>query len=409
MSDSTEEYCAVDLERWEAEAPKQEGRPRAGFARDRARVLHSSALRRLAAKTQVVVVGESDFPRTRLTHSLECAQLGRELAASVGADPDLVDAACLAHDLGHPPFGHNGETALAEIAESFGGFEGNAQSLRILTRLESKVIRADGSSAGLNLTRATLDAAAKYPWPRRSGTVKFGTYDDDRPVFDWMRDGAPSGERAVEAQVMDWADDVAYSVHDVEDGIHARLINPASLTDPVERHEIVATAAELFLADVERLEEAAVMLCEQPFWLRSFEGSMRDLAALKRMTSELTARLCSAAVAATAKSNQQPARRYRGRFVVPVAARAECAVLKAVATRYVMRRDPTVLAQVRQREQLTELYDAVLAGAPGTLEPWLHDAWREAPDDAARRRVVVDQVASLTDVSALAWHTRLRA
>jgi dGTPase len=401
-------YDAMARERWVAEDPKVESLVRDAFVRDRARVLHSSALRRLAARTQVVGVGESDFPRTRLTHSLECAQIGRELAASLGADADLVDTACLAHDLGHPPFGHNGEAALAEFADGIGGFEGNAQSLRVLTRLEAKVATAGGVSAGLNLTRATLDAATKYPWARKDGTPKFGVYAEDLPVFEWLRRDAPDGAQCVEAQIMDWADDVAYSVHDLEDGIQAGHVPVDQLADPDERSALVSLTRESYLdVSPDDLHAALDRLSAQEFWVTSFDGSLRSLVALKRMTSELIARLCGAATRATrAEVGDVPLQRYRAHFVVPSETRAECAVLKAVADRHVMRRPESVAAQTIQREQLTELLFALVGTAPASLEPWMREGYLAAPDDAARLRVVVDQVASLTDTSALVWHER---
>ncbi|MFM7462993.1 MAG: deoxyguanosinetriphosphate triphosphohydrolase [Actinomycetota bacterium] len=293
-------YEESDLERFHDEPAKRSGRSE--FARDRARVIHSFALRRLAAKTQVAVPWADDFPRTRLSHSLECAQVGREIGESLGADPDLMDTACLAHDLGHPPFGHNGEVALNEIARSCGGFEGNAQSFRILTRLEGKTVDKDGKSLGLNLTRASLDAATKYPWHRSGEITKFGVYEDDGEIFSWMRNqdrGTSSGRTSLEAQIMDWSDDVAYSVHDLEDGVVTGKIVPIK----IESHlaDIAETVRSDYLADLQNheFESATQRFLELELWPRDYDGSHSALAQMKRFTSQLIGEFALAAEKAT--------------------------------------------------------------------------------------------------------------
>ncbi|MFD6289369.1 deoxyguanosinetriphosphate triphosphohydrolase [Streptomyces sp. NPDC060205] len=426
-------YDPTSVARWATEPDKRPGRT--AFQRDRARVLHSSALRRLAGKTQVVTPGTRSqvwdaSPRTRLTHSLECAQIGRELGAALGCDPDLVEAACLSHDLGHPPFGHNGEQALNEFAEDCGGFEGNAQSLRLLTRIEPKrfvrgaavpaAALADGDglvSVGLNLTRATLDAATKYPWPRGAHPTdpkspKFGVYEDDRPVFDWIREGAPGTRATFEAQVMDWADDVAYSVHDVEDGLHAGHIDPECLHADPERQEIFRVAIGRYVeADTDPAELAAALdrILAQEWWPHGYDGSAVAQARLKDATSQLIGRFCLAAESATrATYGTGRLTRYAAELVVPRAARLECAVLKAVADRYVMQRAEQELLRADQRIVVAELAEALTARAPEGLDPQFRALFDEAPDDRARKRVIVDQIASLTDAAARSLHARLR-
>jgi dGTPase len=404
-------YDGYATERFAPESVKRaHTQERSAFQRDRARVLHSSALRRLAAKTQVVEVGQADFPRTRLTHSLECAQIGRELGASLGCDPDLVDAACLAHDLGHPPFGHNGEFALAQVAARCGGFEGNAQSLRLLTRLEAKI-----PGAGLNLTRATLDATLKYPWLASQAEpptgAKYGCYDEDSEVFAWIRDGAPERQPCLEAQVMDWADDVAYSVHDLEDGLHSGLIGLDQLRDPGERRRVAALTQSDYCAPgsvaLDELGEIFDGLLGQEFWPQRFDGEPQTVAAVKNLTSELIGRFCDAALTATRQAGSTPLSRYAADLVVPGKQRLECALLKGVTAYYVMGRTGAVALQAWERQVLTELASALADGAPGALDPMFRADYESAGSDAARLRVVVDQVASLTDTSATAWHAKL--
>ncbi|MFF9348242.1 deoxyguanosinetriphosphate triphosphohydrolase [Streptomyces sp. NPDC014734] len=420
----TPPYRAADTERWDTEPDKRPGRT--AFQRDRARVLHSAALRRLAGKTQVVTPGTRGrawdaSPRTRLTHSLECAQVGRELGAALGCDPDLVETACLAHDLGHPPFGHNGEQALNDFASDCGGFEGNAQSLRLLTRLEPKRFVPDTRtgalvSVGLNLTRAALDAATKYPWPRGEcpddpGTPKFGVYEDDLPVFAWARRGAPANRTCFEAQVMDWSDDVAYSVHDFEDGLHAGHIDPDCLDAEPERDEIWAVAIGRYVpADTEpdELAEALDRLVGQDWWPRGYDGSAVAQARLKDATSQLIGRFCLAAESATRHAyGRGRLGRYAAELVVPREARNECAVLKAVANRYVMQRAEQEAIRADQRVIIAELAAALTARAPVGLEPQFRALFDAAPDDRARKRVLVDQIAALTDSSARSLHASL--
>jgi dGTPase len=407
-------YTDHDRARRVPEPPKSE--ERTAFERDRARILHSAALRRLGAKTQVLGPASDDFVRTRLTHTLEVAQVGRELGKSLGCDPDVVDAACLAHDLGHPPFGHNGERALADLAVGIGGFEGNAQTLRLLTRLEPKVLDPrTGQAVGLNLTRASLDASVKYPWragesPGGSASRKFGVYGDDAAVFDWLRDGAPAGARCLEAQVMDLADDVSYSVHDVEDAVVGGRIELEWLGSEDARSAVVEQVHAWYGTAVGGAELRAAMgrLPEVDGWVTGFDGSRRALAALKDMTSQLIGRFAGAAIAAT-RAEHGPGRltRYGATLVVPEATLAEILVLKGLAATYVMAPRESEPLYRRQRELVADLVTVLSERAPVSLEAPFAADWAAAVDDAARLRVVVDQVASLTDVSAAEWHARL--
>ncbi|MDT0594320.1 anti-phage deoxyguanosine triphosphatase [Glaciecola petra] len=258
---------------------KRDGDHRNAFQRDKARVLHSASFRRLQAKTQVMGVGVSDFFRTRLTHSLEVAQIGTGIAAQLAIkqaslsqeleiDPHLIETICLAHDLGHPPFGHGGEIALHYMMHKYGGFEGNGQTFRILTKLE-----AYSESDGMNLARRSLLGIVKYPnftsvlnntaiipdVSQRFSQVKAGSwhppkslYDCDRSVFDWIMEPvsvedktnfmvfkqsdskhAKTIHKSIDCSIMELADDIAYAIHDLEDAIVMNLVNEAIFEDEV--------------------------------------------------------------------------------------------------------------------------------------------------------------------------------
>ncbi len=396
--------------RFVAEPPKRAGRT--PFERDRARVVHSSALRRLSAKTQVLGAGSDDFIRNRLTHSLEVAQVARELGASLGCDPDIVDSAALAHDLGHPPFGHNGEQALDEVAASCGGFEGNAQTLRLLSRLEAKTFAPDGRSVGLNLTRATLAACVKYPWMRdeapRGG--KFGVYADDADLFAWVRADAAPRHRPIEAQVMDLSDDVAYSVHDVEDGVVSGWFTLD--LDSLDESAVHRVARDWYDAglDTDRLSAGLERLEAMPEWPREpLDQSRASRAVLKSLTSALIGRFVTSVESATVQRwGKGPLVRYAADLEVPESTRDEITVLKAIAAHYVMQSDDRLRLQESQRTLLQGLVKALVASEGRELEPDVRADHDSAPDDAGRLRAVIDQVASLTDISAPLWGERLK-
>jgi dGTPase len=408
-------YSDEDAQRFVDEPPKRASRT--PFERDRARIVHSSALRRLGAKTQVLGAGSGDFVRTRLTHTLEVAQVGRGLAKVFGSDEDVVDAACLAHDLGHPPFGHNGERALDEVARDVGGFEGNAQTLRLLTRLEPKSVDpVTGASVGLNLTRAVLDASIKYPWPepeaptRPDGapTRKFGYYADDAPVFEWVRRGVAARARSFEAQLMDFADDVAYSVHDVEDSVVHNDVALSVLRDHGQARAVAQHVNDWYgRGDEADLLAALERLRAEPWWMDEYDGSHRSLASLKDMTSQLIGRLCDAVITATqAAHGDGPLTRHSADLVISQEVQSEMLILKGIAVHFLMAPRERRAGYRQQRERLAALVLALEARGAEAMEPHFAALYNEAETEADRKRVAVDQVASLTDKSAHDWFHR---
>jgi dGTPase len=328
----------------------------------------------------------------------------------LGADPDLMEGACLAHDIGHPPFGHNGEDALNAVSESCGGFEGNAQSFRLLVRLEAKTVDQTGNSVGLNLTRASLDAATKYPWPRAINSRKFGVYDDDLKIFNWVRLGAPEGMKSMEAQIMDWSDDVAYSVHDLEDSLVTGQVKLEHLAEDLPAiFEVAKNSAMEDMTEVEA-HQALKDLQSLSCWPTNYDGSHRHLARLKDLASQLVGRFALAAEKATREEfGDGDLTRYCASLIVPREQRIEVAILKSIATFYVINASSSVERYADQQIVIKELVEMVLAGAPATLESFFQEDWRQATNDSQKLRVVIDQVASLTDPGAYTLHTKLNS
>jgi dGTPase len=354
-----------------------EGPSRSPWQRDRDRIIHSSAFRKLQYKTQVFVNHEGDFYRTRLTHSIEVAQIARSAARALGLDEDLTEALALAHDLGHPPFGHAGEEALNLGMKPFGGFDHNAQSLRIVTLLESRYAGWDG----LNLTWETLEGLAKHNGPLRDPPPYIADYNARHRLDLGSHPGA-------EAQVAALADDIAYHAHDLDDGLRARLFAPDDL-----RHLPIVGPA---------LAEARQASLDMPPPRLRHETIRR---VIDRLVTDLLEETRTR-LAKLAPKDSDAIRRSRNRVVAFSAAMAEAndAIKDFLHTR--MYRHWRVNRMSAKARRLTEEVFRILHGDPSLLP----DDWRARAGEGGTHRsatVVGDYVAGMTDRYAMDEHRRL--
>ncbi|MBV8087033.1 MAG: dNTP triphosphohydrolase [Chloroflexi bacterium] len=390
-------YGPADAERLTPEAGKP-GDEREPWEIDRARILHSAAFRRLQRKTQVFSPDTGDNFRTRLTHSIEVSQIAKGIALRVGANPTLCEAASLAHDIGHPPFGHAGEAVLNDCMAQAGGFEGNAQNLRVLMHLEVK----SDDYEGLNLTRATIDAMLKYKRSHsealKAGEDKF-FYDADEPLVEWVCQGARDAQPSFECQVMDWSDDVAYSVHDVEDGMWAGLISAPRLQRKQTREAVLAGVPSASGGDF-----AAV--CEELQSVLAVDGDRAAKAARKTWSSWAIYEMVHAARAAhVAENGRGP--RYARRLSVTPAVRLKSRLLKAIAEELVFRHMSVARVRERAGTVVRSLFTAVIDGAlddllPADVRAQLHHPGQD------HMRIACDYIAGMTDDYAMRMYRKIR-
>lgn len=404
--------------------------------RDRDRILYASAFRRLGGVTQVAAAGERHVFRNRLTHTLEVAQVARRLAEYVtkdqpreaealgGVDPDVVEAAALAHDLGHPPFGHVAEELLDDLvkdSDNSDGFEGNPQSFRVVTKLSLR----HRDFEGLNLTRATLNAILKYPWLRRTDgglhERKWGAYSSEEPEFNWARKFSDGESRSPEAELMDWADDIAYSVHDLDDFYRAGLI-------PLDRLLTNADENQRFLDGVlarwtrqgrqddldiwDQLTEAFVAMIER-IWSahrhlhRPYSGIREQRADLRSLTASLINRYVTEAV--TLSDSDPTAARST---VIAPEYEMEVKILKELTWEYVINNPALATQQYGQSRLVSDLFEILTDAASDSdfsvFPPRFSEHLEET--EASERhiiRTVADYISSMTERQAIELHQRL--
>jgi dGTPase len=447
--------------------PEEEGRD--AFRKDYARLLHAPAFRRLQGKTQLFPGAESDFFRNRLTHSLEVAQIAHGIATRLneksvpdafpGAliNPSLVEFAALAHDLGHPPFGHNGEHALDELMREHGGFEGNAQTLRILAAVEQKLVRLDGGSPtsdfGLDLTYRSLAAVLKYDHPitvmrSKHDDLEKGYYATEADLVAAIKKrvapGLPGSEpfKTIECSIMDIADDIAYSTYDLEDSLHAGFVSPLSLVrslandSTVQREVLRKTNKALIEAKHPPIETVAELLgvvvdvfgVELPPTIEQLlhEGS-KEVPSHKALMANLEAWISDQKLTADSLVRTQFTAERVGRLIASVEfvpnegypqlssvtmnrdALLQVEVLKHLNYELVIRSPRLAVVEHRGRDLVATIF-RTLCESKGSLLP---DDWRARYADAANRgvtqsrRLICDYVSCMTDRYAAELHARL--
>lgn len=389
---------------------------RTPFQQDRDRIIYTSAFRRLQAKTQVFSVGEYDFYRTRLTHSIEVAQIGRSICHALRVrdpllgdrffvDPDLVEAVCLAHDLGHPPFGHAGERELHARMKPFGGFEGNAQTLRLLTET---IFSRQGKRTGLRPTRAFVDGVLKYKtrFSELPDPLQHFLYDDQAEHVEFVFDGrSPTPHltpgphrnafRSVECQIMDWADDTAYSLNDVNDSIRAGFLNARRVERWAESQELDAAGADAVTTVLDTLRDGDVD--------RS----------ISRQIGEFI-RACTLRERANFMSDRT--HRYRLELAVEPEVRRRADWYRRLVRDVVFRSAPLQQLEFKGRRLLERLFAAYQEAYHDpdadsrrlALLPEERDqAIRAEPDPARRARLWCDYLAGMTDGFAVRTYKRL--
>lgn len=415
--------------------PKKSQDIREPAERDYDRILYSSALRRLGGVTQVVAAHEGHVFHNRLTHSLRVSQLARRLAqkfirkspsqvlqAVGGVDQDVAEAAGLAHDLGHPPFGHIAEETLRQCVEQAGdlnAFEGNAQSFRIVTRLAL----SSPEVPGLNLTRATLNGLLKYPWTREMGEKeqnKYGLYQSEKPAFDFARKYHTIGDkrRTAEAEIMDWADDITYAVHDAEDFYRAHLIpldRLASLNDESERkrffdgmYERQDLTKQLGSDPRVELEAAFAKVAESFPISEPYTGTIEQRSRLRYFSSALIGQFLNAI------ELQQPSNPDQPFVKIARLQRLQVKVLKALTWYYVIYNPALATQQYGQRRIIRELFAIFCDAACSKNDErniipfaFRDDVQHANKDPKAVARIVADLIAGMTEQGLVKLHKRL--